>query len=72
MNNSMQCDIRYNEDTQAMEWVSGEDFTYDHWADGEPDLNHHDGDTADGWCAYMHRHDDIGYWRIVSCTERFA
>ena len=55
-----------------MEWVTGEDFIYDHWADGEPDLNHHDGDTADGWCAYMHRHDDIGYWRIVSCTERFA
>ena len=65
MNNSMQCDFRYNEDTQAMEWVSGEDFIYDHWGDLQPDYNY-------GKCAYMHRHDEIGYWRVTSCDEKFA
>ena len=48
-----------------MEWVSGEDFIYDHWGDLQPDYN-------EGKCAYMHRHDEIGYWRVTSCDEKFA
>ena len=64
--------MRFDPDSQEFQWVSGEEWTYEHWAWGEPDMIHHDGNNTDGWCAYMHRHDEIGFWRVVSCDEKFA
>jgi hypothetical protein len=28
--------LKYNSQTQSFEWVSGEEFTYSHWAEYEP------------------------------------
>lgn len=36
-----------------------------------PDLEHHESDNS-GWCAYMHRHDDIGYWKVVKCSDAMS
>jgi hypothetical protein len=30
-----------------------------------PDLNHAT-DDGSGFCAYMHRHEDIGYWKVLT------
>ena len=54
--------MRYNEDTQTFEWASGAAVSYTHWSEYEPDLTHHD--SQDGSCPYMHRHEDIGYWKV--------
>ena len=54
--------LRYNEDTQTFEWASGAGVSYTHWSEYEPDLTHHD--SQDGSCPYMHRHEDIGYWKV--------
>ena len=32
--------MRFNDETQSFEWVTEEEWTYSHWASGEPDLNH--------------------------------
>ena len=64
--------LKYNSETESFEWSSGEEWTYSHWAAGEPDLTWHEGNSTEGWCAYMHRHDDIGYWRVVSCDDTFS
>ena len=61
---------RFDPDSQEFQWVSGEEWTYSNWAWGEPDLVHHDGNLT--WCAYMHRHDEIGHWRVVDCYDEFA
>ena len=64
--------LRWNEERQEWEWVGGDEFTYSHWGDGEPDMVHHSGNNSAGWCAYMHRYgDDIGAWRVVSCDDIF-
>ena len=36
--------MRYNDETQSFEWVNGEEWTYTHFASGEPDMTHHDGE----------------------------
>jgi hypothetical protein len=36
-----------------------------------PDLNHA-ADDGSGLCAYMHRHEDIGYWKVVECSAPMA
>lgn len=63
--------MKYNSETETFEWSSDEEFTYGHWTSGEPDLEHHSGNSTD-MCVYMHRHDDIGYWRVASCEDRFS
>ena len=60
---------RFNPDNQMWGWVSGDQWTYSHWGSGEPDT---DDDDGNGLCAYMHRHEEIGYWRAVSCDDKFS
>ena len=60
---------RFNPDNQMWGWVSGDQWTYSHWGSGEPDT---DDDDGNGLCAYMHRHEEIGYWRVTSCDEKFS
>ena len=36
--------MRWNDDSQSFEWVNGEEWSYSHWASGEPDTTHHDGE----------------------------
>jgi hypothetical protein len=36
-----------------------------------PDINHAT-DDGSGLCAYMHRHEDIGYWKVVECSAPMA
>ena len=64
--------LRWDYALDSFQWDSGEDWTYSHWAAGEPDMAWHHGNSTEGWCAYMHRHDDIGYWRVVSCDDKFS
>ena len=33
--------LRFNDETQSFEWVNDEEWTYSHWASGEPDTTHH-------------------------------
>ncbi len=31
-----------------------------------------DDDDGSGLCVYMHRHEDIGFWKATSCSREMA
>ena len=31
-----------------------------------------DDDDGSGLCVYMHRHEDIGFWKATSCSDQLA
>ena len=63
---------RWNDVNQTWEWATGEEWSFSNWASGEPDQMYVDSNNTMGWCVYMHRHYEVGKWRVVSCADSFS